>query len=79
MGDQQTTETLRGILFDTIEKVRSRAIDYQEAKAIGDLADRIIKTADLELKHAATVSRLDAEGQGVTQGPMMLANKSEGG
>ncbi|MCK5127680.1 MAG: hypothetical protein KAR42_15590 [candidate division Zixibacteria bacterium] len=75
MADQQTTETLRSILFETIEKVQNRSIDYQEAKAIGDLADRIIKTADLELKHAATVSKLDKEGQGITPGKLLLTQK----
>lgn len=77
MAEQKTTEDLRRTLFDVIEKVRTGDISTSEAVTISKLADNIIKTADLELKHAMAVSKLDKDEQGITPGPLMLANKKE--
>lgn len=76
MPDQRTTENLREMLFDTIENLKSGKIDDRDALVISKLADNIIKTADIELKYAETVSRLDRDDQGISPGPLMLTNKS---
>jgi len=71
----KTTESLRETLFDTLDKLTKREIDVSEATAITKIADSIIKTADIELKYAATVDKLDAHDQGISPGPLLLTNK----
>ena len=75
MASKQTTEDLRQILFDCIEKVKDGSMGSSEAKAVTSLADKIIQSAKLELEYAQTVSRLDKEDQGINPGPLMLTNK----
>lgn len=77
MADQKTTETLRATLFDVIDKVIDGSLDTDSAKVVGIMADKIIATAELELKHSETVSRLDAQGQGINTGTLLLVNKNE--
>lgn len=71
----RTTETLREMLFDAIEQVRDGTMDPRIGKNIADLADRIIKSAEIELKFSQTVSRLDAQGQGISPGPLLLTKE----
>lgn len=74
----KTTQTLREILFDAIEKVRDGKMDKANAREIGTLADRIIQTAEIELRYSLAVSRLDKDGQGISPGPLLLTGgKSE--
>lgn len=68
----KTTQTLREILFDAIEKVRDGKMDRAAAREIGTLADRIIQTAEIELRYSLAVSRLDKDGQGISPGPLLL-------
>ena len=77
MADQQTTETLRSTLFEVIKGLKAGNIEADDAKVIAILADRIIKTAELEIKYAETVSRLDLADTGVSPGPLLLTNKTE--
>ena len=70
----ETTESLRAILFDSIEKVRSGDMTVKEAKAVVDLSDRIISTAEVELRYSEVVSRLDKDDQGISPGPLLLTN-----
>jgi len=65
---------LRETLFDTLEKVKSGEIDPSEAKAIALLADKIIDTAEIELKYSEIVSKLDKEDQGISPGPLLLTD-----
>lgn len=76
MADQtETTESLRRTLFEAIRDIRSGRMDERTGQVIAQLADRIIKTADLELRYAQTVSLLDKQDQGVSPGPVLLAHK----
>lgn len=70
---KQTTEDLRMTLFDCIEKVKTGKMHHKDARAITVLADKVIQTAKLEMEYAETLSRLDKDGQGVSPGPMLLA------
>jgi hypothetical protein len=71
----RTTETLRSMLFDAMEKVQAGMMDHNDAKNIAMLADRIIKSAELELKYSETVSRLDAANNGINPGPILLTSR----
>ena len=75
MNGNKTTASLRGVLLDSIERVRSGGMEPREAKAIADLADRIIETADLELRYSEIVSRLDKDDQGISPGPLLLTSE----
>lgn len=76
---QRTTEDLREILFNTLDDVRSGKIDHQQARAVGDLAGRIVDTAELELSYANTLERLDGGVSGVSPGRLLLTQASEPG
>lgn len=69
---KRTSEDLRETLFDTIEKVRNREMDPKDANTIASLADRIIKTVEVELDYALACSKLDKQDQGVSPGPLLL-------
>lgn len=68
----RTTETLRETLFQSIEDVHSGKIDRFQAREIGNLADKIVKTAEIELRYAMTASNLDRQDQGISPGPLLL-------
>ena len=74
----KTTATLRATLLDAIEQVRAGTMEPRRAKAIADLADQVIGTADLELRYSQIVSRLDKENQGISPGPLLLTGKGDG-
>lgn len=44
-----TIDTLRESLFDTIQKLKSKDIDVETAKTIGDLSQVIINSAKVEV------------------------------
>ena len=73
-NESKTTKDLRQALFDTIEGVTKGTIETKDALAISKLADNIIKTADLELRHAQVISTLDKDDQGITPGPLLLTD-----
>jgi hypothetical protein len=78
MGNStRTTETLRETLFDTIENLVAGRTGPKEAAQVANLADKIIKTADLEIKYAEKLAALDAGDTGVSPGPMLLTQKKE--
>ena len=77
MTKPRTTEQLRTILWDALEGVADGTMEPRIAKEIGSLSERILKTADLELRYASVVSRLDQENQGVNPGPLLLAPARE--
>ena len=51
----RTTKDLRDILFTTIDELRAGKISKEEARVVGTLAERIIRTAELEVKAAFLV------------------------
>ncbi|MGB5830854.1 MAG: hypothetical protein WBG92_02530 [Thiohalocapsa sp.] len=72
MPKNRTTADLRDMLFDAMEPVRDGSMASRDAKAIADLADKILDSAEMELKYSQVVSRLDKEDQGVSPGPLLL-------
>jgi len=77
MSRNRTTADLRETLFETLEGIKAGTVDPRQAKAIADVADRIIETADLELRYSEIVSRLDRDGQGISPGPLLLTDNKE--
>ena len=77
MSAHRTTETLRDLLFNAIDKTINGDITPADARNVALLADKIIDTARLELQYSETVSRLDQQGQGVSTGPVLLTGKTE--
>lgn len=74
----RTTETLRDVLFQTLDDLREHKISDKDALAVCKLSAEIVKTAELELRMATTVSALDKQDQGVGVGPLLLtAEKKE--
>lgn len=78
MSAHRTTETLRDLLFDAIDKTINGTITPADARNVALLADKIIDTARLELQYSETVSRLDQQGQGISTGPVLLTGKVSG-
>ena len=66
---------LRAMLFETLEDVKAGRVDTATAKTVASLASEIVKTAELELRYAQTLSRLDRDQQGIIPGPMLLVSK----
>jgi len=74
MATKTTTEDLRHTLFDCINQIKSGCMEPEDGKVIAALSNQIVQTAKLELEYAETVSKLDADKQGVTPGPLLLAS-----
>lgn len=75
--ETMTTQDLREILIETIRDLRAGNIRTSDARAVGDLAEKILNTADLELRYALTISKLDKDNQGVSPGPLLLTDASK--
>lgn len=74
MNRGKTTADLRELLFQTMDDVRAGKITTSQARAIADQADKIIATADLELRYSAMVSKLDKDGQSISPGKILLTD-----
>lgn len=48
----RTIEDLREALFDTINQVKSGAMDVEKAKVISELSQVLVNTAKAEVEHA---------------------------
>lgn len=48
----RTIDDLRTILFDTINQVRSGAMDIEKAKVISELSQVMVNSAKVEVDHA---------------------------
>lgn len=70
----KTTADLREMLFSVIEEVRAGKISNAQARAISEAAEKIIETADLELRYSAMCSRLDKDGQEISPGKILLTD-----
>lgn len=68
----KTTAGLRESLFETLEGVKSGKISPAEAKAVAVIAEKIIETADLELRFSSLCAHLDEGNTGVSPGPILL-------
>jgi hypothetical protein len=49
---KRTIEDLRGVLFETIEAVKSGKMEIDRAKTISDLAQVMVNTAKAEVEYA---------------------------
>lgn len=72
---QRTTETLRDILFDEIDAIRSEDGDPARARTVATLSREILSTARLELQFQETAARLQKEGASVNFAPLALGAK----
>lgn len=68
----KTSQDLREILFDTIEKVRSGEMRASEARAVSDLAEKVLDTVEAELRYSRECDRLDQSPTGISPGPLLL-------
>ena len=73
---KRTSEDLRELLFDTIERVRGGSIEPKEASIVATLADKIIRTVEVEINYAVACSQLDKDDQGINPGPLLLTQGS---
>lgn len=67
-----TTDTLRETLFETLQGVKDGSIDTDQAKAVGELATKIIDVSDLELRYTTLQGRLDEKGVELSPGRILL-------
>jgi len=74
MTPGKTTADLREFLFETMEGVKAGEVTTAQAKAIAQTADKIIETADLELRYSEMCSRLDKDGQDISPGKILLTD-----
>jgi hypothetical protein len=71
-GKAITTETLRQTLFATIDGLLEGQIEVKAAAQVANLADKIIKTGDLEMRYTEHVAKIDSQDHGISPGPMLL-------
>ena len=71
--EHRTTESLRDLLFQTIDDVRSGRMSANDAAAVGKLSNQVIETAKLEIQYAEACIELDA--LGITPGKLLLTEK----
>lgn len=80
MGDKtHTTETLRQTLFTTIDGLLAGTVSEKAASQVANLAEKIVKTADLEMRYSQHLSVLDKHDTGVAPGPMLLGGSRDEG
>lgn len=72
---RRTTESLRDILFDEIDAMRSDKADPTRARSIATLSREILSTARLELQFQETSARLQREGATVNFQPLALGSR----
>jgi len=59
---ERTADTLRGVLFDTIDDLRSGKLDPNEARTVANIAKTIIDAARVELDYHKLVADMDMNG-----------------
>jgi len=70
----RSSADLREMLFDTIEKVRAGQMSANEAKAIANLSDQIVKSALAELEFARASKSGDVNISDVGRLPLALTD-----
>lgn len=74
---QQTTESLRSILFQAIQDLNDDKITVDKANSICKLTTEIVRTAELEIKYSTHLADLDQGGTGIAAGPLLLTKESK--
>jgi hypothetical protein len=69
---QRTSADLRETLWETIEGVKNGDISAASARAVSELADKILDTVEAELRYSEGLARLDASDSGISTGPLLL-------
>lgn len=78
MGNEaRTTEDLRETLFDTLDQLCAGKKTPQEAAQICNISQTILKTAEIEIKYALTLDKLDKSDTGISPGRLFLTNKKK--
>ena len=72
-----TTETLRKTLFSTIDGLLEGTVSEKAASQVANLAEKIVKTADLEMRYSEHLDKLDRSETGISPGAMLLTQKRE--
>lgn len=57
---QKTINDLRAALFDTLEKVKNRSIDLDQARAINDIAKTLVDSAKVEVDYLRTTDGMES-------------------
>ena len=70
----RTTQGLRDILFDEIERMRSDKGDPQRAMAVANLSKQILNTAKVELEFHRTMAELESAGDPISLGTLALGS-----
>ena len=70
--EARTTATLRETLLDTIDGVLDGSIDPKIAAQVSNLAQQVVKTADLEIRYSKHVSDRESGALEVEPGPRLL-------
>jgi hypothetical protein len=70
----RTTAGLRDLLFDEIERMKTKDADPQRALAVANLSKQIIGTAKVELDFHRTISALAEKGAPVSLGTLALGS-----
>ena len=71
----RTTQGLRDILFDEIERMQTEDGDPSRAMAVANLSKQIINTAKVELDFARTMTALAEKGNAVSLGALELGSR----
>ena len=72
MTVKRTSEGLRSVLFDTLDKFISGEIDSVQAKTVAKLGDSLLKSVAIDLEHKRLM--LDLIKDQDPQSPKTLAN-----
>ena len=72
MAIKRTSEGLRSVLFDTLDKFISGEIDSVQAKTVAKLGDSLLKSVAIDLEHKRLM--LDLIKDQDPQSPKTLAN-----
>lgn len=67
-----TTADLRQALFETIQDLRDGKIEARVAKEVANVAEKIIKTGELDIRFTELCAELDKGDTGISPGPMVL-------
>lgn len=72
---QRTTESLRDLLFEEIDALRSETGDPARARTVATLSREILSTARLDLQFQEFAAKMQSQGASVNFAPLALGSK----
>ena len=72
---QKTTASLRDLLFEEIDQMRSENSDPVRARTVATLSREILSTARLDLQFQELTAKLQSQGASVNFAPLALGSK----